>query len=82
MKGAAIEPCFVAELLNADDICGHLLVQIPFPGHRLVQHSTSLFRSKVILLGDFFIIVMLRGVFFAVFSSRILCYTQKHLCSI
>ena len=80
MKGAAIEPCFVAELLNADDICGHLLVQIPFPGHRLVQHSTSLFRSKVILLGDFFIIVMLRGVFFAVFSSRILCYTQKHLC--
>ena len=49
--------------------------------HELLT-STSLFCSKVILLGDFFIIVMLRGVFFAVFSSRILCYTQRHLCSI
>ena len=47
-----------------------------------VSVIVPVFRSIVILLGDFFIIVMLRGVFFAVFSSLILCYTQKHLCSI
>ena len=48
----------------------------------LLRKKIDIISLKSYSFGRFFIIVMLRGVFFAVFSSRILCYTQKHLCSI